>query len=62
MGTLLIWGFSLGWLRVSCSQCLSGALCSTMQVPPDAIETMIRQLVNQFVHDRARPEVSVVLT
>jgi hypothetical protein len=27
------------------------------KVPPDAVESMIRQLVNQFVHDRARPEV-----
>jgi protein SDA1 len=29
-------------------------------VPPDAVESMIRQLVNQFVHDRARPEVMAV--
>ncbi|KAH9569046.1 hypothetical protein CY35_03G112000 [Sphagnum magellanicum] len=31
-----------------------------IQVPPDAVESMIRQLVNQFVHDRARPEVMAV--
>ncbi|KAJ7543469.1 hypothetical protein O6H91_09G039500 [Diphasiastrum complanatum] len=29
-------------------------------VPPDAVEPMLRQLVNQFVHDRARPEVIAV--
>ncbi|MCO5550973.1 hypothetical protein L7F22_004468 [Adiantum nelumboides] len=29
-------------------------------VPPDAIESLLRQLVNQFVHDRARPEVIAV--
>ncbi|KAL3697936.1 hypothetical protein R1sor_012012 [Riccia sorocarpa] len=29
-------------------------------VPPDAIEPVIRQLVNHFVHDRARPEVIAV--
>ena len=27
------------------------------QVPPDAVEPLLKQLVNQFVHDRARPEV-----
>jgi hypothetical protein len=30
------------------------------QVPPDAVEPLMRQLVNQFVHDRARPEVMAV--
>ncbi|KAH7279730.1 hypothetical protein KP509_37G033500 [Ceratopteris richardii] len=29
-------------------------------VPPDAVEPLLRQLVNQFVHDRARPEVIAV--
>lgn len=29
-------------------------------VPPDAIEGLVRQLVNQFVHDRARPDVIAV--
>lgn len=29
-------------------------------VPPDALEPMLRQLVNQFIHDRARPEVAAV--
>ena len=29
-------------------------------VPPDVIEPLLRQLVNQFVHDRARPEVVAV--
>ncbi|CAM6088972.1 unnamed protein product [Calypogeia fissa] len=29
-------------------------------VPPDAVESMVRQLVNHFVHDRARPEVIAV--
>eukprot|EP00246_Nothoceros_aenigmaticus_P009153 TRINITY_DN24490_c0_g1_i1.p1 TRINITY_DN24490_c0_g1~~TRINITY_DN24490_c0_g1_i1.p1 ORF type:complete len:742 (-),score=193.00 TRINITY_DN24490_c0_g1_i1:170-2395(-) len=29
-------------------------------VPPDAVEMLVRQLVNQFVHDRARPEVIAV--
>lgn len=28
-----------------------------MQVPPDAIEPLFKQIVNQFVHDRSRPEV-----
>lgn len=31
---------------------------SVLQVPPDAVESMVRQLVNHFVHDRARPEVA----
>ena len=29
-------------------------------VPPDALDPLLRQLVNQFVHDRARPEVVAV--
>ncbi|KAK3259277.1 hypothetical protein CYMTET_31718, partial [Cymbomonas tetramitiformis] len=29
-------------------------------VPPDAIEPLLRQVVNQFVHDKARPEVVAV--
>lgn len=29
-------------------------------VPPDALEPLLKQLVNQFVHDRARPEVVAV--
>ena len=29
-------------------------------VPPNALEPLLRQLVNQFVHDRARPEVVAV--
>jgi len=29
-------------------------------VPPDVLEPLVRQLVNQFVHDRARPEVVAV--
>lgn len=29
-------------------------------VPPDALQPMLRQLVNQFIHDRARPEVAAV--
>lgn len=28
-----------------------------MQVPPDAVEPLFKQIVNQFVHDRSRPEV-----
>lgn len=28
------------------------------QVPPDAVEPLFKQVVNQFVHDRSRPEVS----
>ena len=31
------------------------------QVPPDAIEPLFKQIVNQFVHDRSRPEVSMML-
>lgn len=27
------------------------------EVPPDALAPLLRQLVDQFVHDRARPEV-----
>ena len=27
------------------------------EVPPDALQPVMRQLVDQFVHDRARPEV-----
>jgi hypothetical protein len=27
------------------------------QVPPDAVEPLFKQIVNQFVHDRSRPEV-----
>ena len=27
------------------------------EVPPDALTPLLRQLVDQFVHDRARPEV-----
>lgn len=30
------------------------------QVPPDAMEPLVRQVVNAFVHDRARPEVMAV--
>ncbi|KAL6785625.1 hypothetical protein ACKKBF_B01005 [Auxenochlorella protothecoides x Auxenochlorella symbiontica] len=30
------------------------------QVPPDVLEPAVRQLVDQFVHDRARPEVITV--
>ena len=30
------------------------------QVPPDALQPVLRQLVDQFVHDRARPEVITV--
>ncbi|CAI5503596.1 unnamed protein product [Closterium sp. Naga37s-1] len=30
------------------------------QVPPDAVESMVKQIVNLFVHDRARPEVIAV--
>ncbi|CAI5963760.1 unnamed protein product [Closterium sp. NIES-64] len=29
-------------------------------VPPDAVESMVKQVVNLFVHDRARPEVIAV--
>ena len=29
-------------------------------VPPDALAPMLRQLVNQFIHDRARPEIAAV--
>ena len=29
-------------------------------MPPDALEPLLKQLVNQFVHDRARPEVVAV--
>ncbi|CAI7808189.1 unnamed protein product [Closterium sp. NIES-54] len=29
-------------------------------VPPDAVESMVKQIVNLFVHDRARPEVIAV--
>lgn len=28
-----------------------------VQVPPDAVEPLFKQVVNQFVHDRSRPEV-----
>lgn len=28
-----------------------------IQVPPDAVEPLFKQIVNQFVHDRSRPEV-----
>ena len=28
-----------------------------MQVPPDAVEPLFKQIVNHFVHDRSRPEV-----
>lgn len=30
------------------------------QVPPDALEPALRRLVDQFVHDRARPEVMTI--
>jgi len=30
-----------------------------MQVPPDAVEPLFKQIVNQFVHDRSRPEVFI---
>lgn len=30
-----------------------------MQVPPDAVEPLFKQIVNQFVHDRSRTEVSI---
>eukprot|EP00242_Pyramimonas_sp_CCMP2087_P017803 CAMPEP_0198213366 /NCGR_PEP_ID=MMETSP1445-20131203/28822_1 /TAXON_ID=36898 /ORGANISM="Pyramimonas sp., Strain CCMP2087" /LENGTH=521 /DNA_ID=CAMNT_0043887993 /DNA_START=119 /DNA_END=1681 /DNA_ORIENTATION=- len=30
------------------------------QVPPDVVEPLLRQLVNQFVHDKSRPEVMAV--
>mmetsp|Transcript_303 Transcript_303/g.1128 ORF Transcript_303/g.1128 Transcript_303/m.1128 type:complete len:828 (-) Transcript_303:938-3421(-) len=39
------------------------AACATAcheLVPPDALEPLLKQLVNQFVHDRARPEVVAV--
>ena len=29
-------------------------------VPPDALAPMLRQLVNRFIHDRARPEIAAV--
>eukprot|EP00898_Chlorokybus_atmophyticus_P003513 jgi/Chlat1/4162/Chrsp27S04233 len=29
-------------------------------VPPDVLEPLLKQLVNQFIHDRARPEVMTV--
>jgi hypothetical protein len=29
-------------------------------VPPDAVDPLLRQLVNQFVHDKARPEAVAV--
>ena len=29
-------------------------------MPPDALQPVMRQLVDQFVHDRARPEVITV--
>jgi hypothetical protein len=31
------------------------------QVPPDAVEPLFKQIVNQFVHDRSRPEVCMML-
>ena len=31
-----------------------------MQVPPDAVEPLFKQIVNQFVHDRSRPEVTFI--
>jgi len=31
-----------------------------MAGPPDAVEPVLKQLVNHFVHDRARPEVIAV--
>lgn len=30
------------------------------QVPPDVLEPVLRQLVDQFIHDRARPAVMTV--
>jgi protein SDA1 len=30
------------------------------QVPPDAVEPLFKQIVNQFVHDRSRPEAIAV--
>lgn len=43
------------------TQLLAAAVqaCHDM-VPPDAVEPLMRQLVNQFVHDRARTEVIAV--
>lgn len=32
---------------------------SSIQVPPDAVEPLFKQIVNQFVHDRSRTEVLV---
>ena len=31
-------------------------------VPPDCLRPVLRQIVDQFVHDRARPEVRLALT
>nr|KYP75742.1 Protein SDA1 isogeny [Cajanus cajan] len=31
-----------------------------VQVPPDAVEPLFKQIVNQFVHDRSRPEAITV--
>lgn len=30
-------------------------------MPPDAVEPLFKQIVNQFVHDRSRPEVCMTL-
>jgi len=39
--------------------CLSDLIQGVIwiQVPPDAVEPLFKQIVNQFVHDRSRPEV-----
>ena len=39
---------------MSCTQ------ASHDQVPPDVLEPVLRQLVDQFIHDRARPAVMTV--
>ena len=50
-------------LVMSCKFCsLSGLRVQAThdQVPPDVLEPVLRQLVDQFIHDRARPAVMTV--
>lgn len=54
--------FFVSFCVIFCSPmifCLSSLIQGVIwiQVPPDAVEPLFKQIVNQFVHDRSRPEV-----
>ncbi|KAI0495776.1 hypothetical protein KFK09_022079 [Dendrobium nobile] len=39
---------------------LAAGIQACHEVPPDAVEPLFKQIVNQFVHDRSRPEAIAV--